>query len=143
MKTSILSTILCLTMVTVCGWRCATARAADDATELELRSLLAGEAVQPGEPEAPPVVAEQVRQAAATRRAPEASNVAASNIAASNADATSGRTEWAVEPESAADAGNDDATTPLPINPVPEPSAIILAVAALGYFLLFARRRRV
>ncbi len=28
------------------------------------------------------------------------------------------------------------------INAVPEPSAIILAVAALGYFLLFGRRRR-
>jgi hypothetical protein len=30
-----------------------------------------------------------------------------------------------------------------PINPVPEPSAIILALAALVYFLLFGRRRRV
>ena len=61
MKTSILSTILCLTLVTLCGWRCATARAADDATDLELRSLLAGEAIRPGQPEAPPVVAKQVR----------------------------------------------------------------------------------
>lgn len=138
MKTSILSTILCLTLVTLCGWRCATARAADDATDLELRSLLAGEAIRPSQPEAPPVVAKQVGQAAATRKTAEASN----------AEAANGRTEWTVEPGSATDtggdaAGDDDATPPLPINPVPEPSAIILAVAALGYFLLFARRRRV
>jgi len=134
MKTSILSTILCLTLVTLSGWQCAMARAADDATDLELRSLLAGEAVRPSQPEAPPVVAKQVGQAAATRKAAEASN----------AEAANGRTEWTVEPGSAADAaGNDNATPPLPINPVPAPSAIILAVAALGYFLLFARRRRV
>lgn len=30
-----------------------------------------------------------------------------------------------------------------PINAVPEPSAIILALLALGYFLLFGRRRRI
>ena len=30
-----------------------------------------------------------------------------------------------------------------PFTAVPEPSAIILALAALGYFLLFARRRRI
>lgn len=30
-----------------------------------------------------------------------------------------------------------------PVSPVPEPSAILLALAALVYFLLFGRRRRV
>jgi hypothetical protein len=34
-------------------------------------------------------------------------------------------------------------TPAAPMNPVPEPSAIILALAALVYFLLFGRRRRV
>jgi hypothetical protein len=30
-----------------------------------------------------------------------------------------------------------------PFAPVPEPSAIILGLAAIAYFLLFGRRRRV
>ena len=133
MKTSLFSTILCLALIPLCGSPCGTARAADDATDLELRSLLSGEAVKPSDPAAPPVVAEQVRQAAATRAADT------SKAETSHAETSS---DWTVE-SAAAEAGDESDAPPSPINPVPEPSAIILAVAALGYFLLFARRRRV
>ncbi len=42
-----------------------------------------------------------------------------------------------------ADASPAKPIPPAPVSPVPEPSAIILALAALAYFLLFGRRRRV
>lgn len=132
MKTTLFSTILCLALIPLCGSPCAKARAAEDATDQELRSLLAGEPVKPSDPVAPPIVAEHVRQAAAT---PEASET-------SHAESGNDRTEWTVDSNSAAHV-EQDAAPSSPINPVPEPSAIILAVAALGYFLLFARRRRV
>jgi hypothetical protein len=143
MKTSLFSTILCLALIPLCGSPCATARAAEDATDLELRSLLAGEPVKPSDPVAPPVVAEQVRQAAASRAAD-----ASSNATTSHDESTRDQAHWTVKSGSngetgAADSNSEGSAPSLPINPVPEPSAIILAVAALGYFLLFARRRRV
>lgn len=50
--------------------------------------------------------------------------------------------EVAAVPASPVAQSSADQSQP-PINAVPEPSAILLALAALGYFLIFGRRRRV
>jgi hypothetical protein len=140
MKIAILCTILCLTLVTLCG---ATARAAEDATEVELQALLAGHTPPPSLPvEDLPIIAAQVREAAAGPAIREREAQATPDANLDKRESWQVESRSATEPDTVSAAG-DDAPTPAPINPVPEPSAVILAVAALGYFLLFARRRRV
>ena len=56
-------------------------------------------------------------------------------------------TDWAAAPNQAlqlsrVDSGDHKRAATSPVNAVPEPSALLLALAALVYFMLFGRRRR-
>jgi len=54
--------------------------------------------------------------------------------------------DWAAAPHQSLqlsrDSDADHKSAPSPVNAVPEPSALLLALAALVYFMLFGRRRR-
>ena len=72
---------------------------------------------------------------------PDAAHYAESLLWNQPADPQTGTSSAGVSP--VADASPAKPIPAAPVSPVPEPSAIILALAALAYFLLFGRRRRV
>jgi hypothetical protein len=103
----------------------------------ELEELLSGEATPP---------ADAALSASAAIDSEPVLLHGSTDAAGSDAAVYSERAAWHATPSTqAARRATDDhdsgRETPPTINAVPEPSAIILALAALVYFLLFGRRR--